>query len=559
MKGLCRKLSVLLAIVLCFAFGGCTVAGSGKDKDKDVDAVDKGDYSQYTKLTIDGGGQNVAYNTTSSLIYDKYTNPYPYNTLERLVEEWNKAHAAEYGYYFDVASSSINNDRETMVPMLNGGTAPEIIYYLQTTIAEDQNKGWFYDLKNVMEQPNKYSKSGEDGSVRWRDLYTDEQYRSFFSPNGQMFTVALEQNPIGILYNKTLFEAAGITKEPETYKEFMEAQDKLNAYAVSVGRGDKNDDSKYICPYNVVYPWYDSFLETSIMGDVMEYMDVIEVDGFINAEEYVRAFMTRDPNAEPDASDKNKSRLYSPDHDRIAELYRLIKQMCKYYPTNWRSYYSTQQFTVGNLAMLEVTGGDIRELIDTVDGDFEVGVFAYPKLETQPQNEPQNDYYTTFNEGNYYVQRGLSGYSTGWAISNSAMNKDKAAGNDKCVNACIDLLMWLSCFENNEKMVNELGFAIPLSGNTTYEYFKPLAELFKSDCENEKALAWSAATAGGAMNKNYYDATYLFRQNTLDSSASIKESLGTLVSSFTSAANLLYQQNGWNMSAWPSWGTSNKN
>ena len=71
MKGLCRKLSVLLAIVLCFAFCGCTVAGSGKDKDKDVDAVDKGDYSQYTKLTIDGGGQNVAYNTTSSLIYDK--------------------------------------------------------------------------------------------------------------------------------------------------------------------------------------------------------------------------------------------------------------------------------------------------------------------------------------------------------------------------------------------------------------------------------------------------------------------------------------------------------
>ena len=52
--------------------------------------------------------------------------------------------------------------------------------------------------------------------MRWRDLYTDEQYRSFFSPNRQMFIVALEQNPIGMLYNKTLFEAAGITKEPHT-------------------------------------------------------------------------------------------------------------------------------------------------------------------------------------------------------------------------------------------------------------------------------------------------------------------------------------------------------
>ena len=33
-----------------------------------------------------------------------------------------------------MATSSINNDRETMVPMLNNGTAPEIIYYLQTTV-----------------------------------------------------------------------------------------------------------------------------------------------------------------------------------------------------------------------------------------------------------------------------------------------------------------------------------------------------------------------------------------------------------------------------------------
>lgn len=438
-----------------------------------------------------------------------------------------------------------------MVPMLNNGTAPEIVYYLTTTIAEDQSKGWFYDLSEVMEQPNKYSKEGEDGSVRWRDLYSDDLYQSFFSPDGQMFTVCMEQNPIGILYNKTLFSAAGITEEPTTYKEFMEAQDKLNAYAKSVNRADPSDDANYICPFNSMYPWYDSYLETSLMGDVMEYLDVVEVDGYVNAEEYVRGYMTKSESGD---------RLYSPDDDRMVELYRLIKQTCKYYPTNYSSYYCEQQFVVGNLAMLEVTGGDIRNLIDTVDGGFEVGVFAYPVLETQPEGEAQNDYYTTFNTENYFVQRGMSGYSTGWAITNSAMNKDVASGNDKCVNACIDILMYLSCFENNEKMVNDLGFAIPLSGNTTYEYFKSLAAVFKEDRKNDKALAWAAATAGNAMNKDYYDAAYLFRKTALQTDvANLKSALSTLVSSFTSAANTLYNQNKWNKDDWPAYGISNKN
>ena len=39
----------------------------------------------------------------------------------------------------------------------------------------------------------------------------------------------LEIHPIGILYNKSVFTAAGITETPETFAEFMQAQDKVNA------------------------------------------------------------------------------------------------------------------------------------------------------------------------------------------------------------------------------------------------------------------------------------------------------------------------------------------
>jgi hypothetical protein len=139
------------------------------------------------------------------------------------------------------------------------------------------------------------------------------------------------------------------------------------------------------------------------------------------------------------------------------------------------------------------------------------------------------------------------------------MNKDAAAGNTNCVDACVDILMYLSCFENNDKMVNDLGFAVPLSGNTTNAHFKALAETFKSDKANANSVSWGCATAGGTMNKDYYDAFYLFRQDAIGlEMPAIEEKLSILKNSFINAVNTLYNTNKWDNSAWPAYGTTNQ-
>ncbi|MBQ8429257.1 MAG: carbohydrate ABC transporter substrate-binding protein [Clostridia bacterium] len=538
---------IAMALTLCVsigAFAGCAVVSSGNSgiSGSDVEEVQKGDYTQYTKLTIDAGSQNKAYNTTESLEFNALTNPYPYNTLERLVEEWNKTNAATYGYYFDIAVSSINNDRETMVPMLNNGTAPEIIYYLPTTIAEDQSKGYFYDLKEVMASPNKYSKEGEAGSVQWKDLWSSEDYNSMFSPDGQLFTVCMEKNPIGILYNKTVLEAAGVTETPETYKEFMEAQDKINAYAQSVDRADPLKDTTYLTPFFSKYPWYDSYIESTLWGSKMDVLDVLKEDGEINAEEYVRGYMRKDADG---------NRLYDVASPTMQEVYRLIKLSTKYYPTNYQSYYTEQQFVAGNIAMVEVTGGSIRELVDSVGGSFEVGVFPYPIVESQPAGAEANEYYTTV-DASRYVRRGLSGYCTGWAITNAAMNKDAQKGNQNCVNACIDILQYLSCFENNDKMVNDRGFAIPLSGKTEYSHFITLAEAYAADVSAEnigKTIAWGSATSASSMGSTYYNATVNLRKELINGTP-IADVLASLQKTFMTSANSLVASNKWDITSW---------
>ena len=96
--------------------------------------------------------------------------------------------------------------------------------------------------------------------------------------------------------------------------------------------------------------------------------------------------------------------------------------MTKYYPANFEGYYAEQQFTAGNLAMMEASGGTIRKIVDAVDDEFEVGVFSYPILTQQPENEAESEYYTKYNVDRH-VRRGLSGYSSGWAVTNSAIAK----------------------------------------------------------------------------------------------------------------------------------------
>ena len=204
------------------------------------------------------------------------------------------------------------------------------------------------------------------------------------------------------------------------------------------------------------------------------------------------------------------------------------------------------------------SGSNMRKLLDTVDGKFEVGVFSFPVVETQPEGEPKNNYYTPYNVNNYFVRRGLRADSTSWAITNSAMKKDEANGNTKCVDACIDILMYLTSKDVNEQMVNDLGFAVPLSGNTTVDFFKPLANDYMADLQNDKALAWASITGGSAMNKDYYDAWYLFRRSVVTSCVTngaevtnVKNMLRTLEEAFVTNATVLYETNGWDRTKWP--------
>ena len=67
-----KKLSAVVSAICCVAViaSGVGCKRGGGDVTGPV-----------TEIVVDGGGANAVFNSTKSMMYDKYANPYPYNTL----------------------------------------------------------------------------------------------------------------------------------------------------------------------------------------------------------------------------------------------------------------------------------------------------------------------------------------------------------------------------------------------------------------------------------------------------------------------------------------------
>ena len=81
------------------------------------------------------------------------------------------------------------------------------------------------------------------------------------------------------------------------------------------------------------------------------------------------------------------------------------------------------------------------------------------------------------------------------------MNKGQDA-----VDACVDFLKFLSAPENNAKMVNDLGFALPLNvADNDTELFSSLSEQYERDMKAENRLLWSAVNTFNSFGQEFAD------------------------------------------------------
>ena len=417
--------------------------------------------SNKIKLFFDGGGGSGNYTTTTS-----------YNTLENLAKEWNSKNDT---YEIVINKASLNGNRSAITSMLRAGTAPDMLMQVANVVNDDIGNGWYVDLTEYFNQPNPY----ESGNKAWKDLYPQGSIEASKASDGKNYFVCLDQVAIGMLYNMDILSEAGVTSVPTTYSEFLDCLDQLKK---AKDAGKISEDIEIFMHGGL---WQENYLGSSVYGNKVEEWD-LDNSGTISTYELVKSY---------------KEGKWTLNDDNFREFLKLCYDKAEYYPDNYLAYDTAYNFAKGKLAITDALGNSMRTL--TKNARFEVKTAGYPVLDTDASSF-----------GGYKVIRGSAGLSTAYWVTNSAINKGQEA-----VDACVDFLRFLTAKENNARLVNDLGYALPIDvDSSNVEFFKELKAMYKSDLKDENALLWGSCfipdTLGTEFNDYYQLAMGEFYEDT---------------------------------------------
>ena len=491
------------ALASCGPKGNSGSAGGGYDGEKIV-------------IRVDGGGDVGNFNTTASMT-ESPLNPYPYNTLEKLIEEWEAAHPK-----FDVQllSTSSNGDRQVLIPQLENKTAPEIAYQSGTVINSDLGKNYYVNMTSYLEKPNPYV----EGNTRWADIYNEAELATTMASDGDIYSICLERIPVGLMVNTSMLKEYGITKTPDTYAEFLSDITSLNSKLPSTQEA-----------YATTYMWYFIALETNMFSDLLAEGDVLRQNGKIDTEELARMFDKGMWDPTVNISGDNPTF----EGNRFYEYIKLCSEIGKQKAP--QSFDAVQNFIGGNLGFLEVTGLQIRNIVaQKARMDFDWEIIPFPDLTTD----------TCEDIGSPTV-RGSAGLATSWFITNSAVAKGQ-----ETVDACADLLMFLTAPEQNNRMIGDLKGGMPLNPSEDFEladHLKPLNDVYWQDVEklsSGERVNWAALCSWEVLGYNFNTTFIRNMEDVQWGGKSAETATVTLANAIKNTINTYMYTEGWDTSAW---------
>jgi ABC-type glycerol-3-phosphate transport system substrate-binding protein len=398
------------------------------------------------KLYFDGGGGSGNYTTTRN-----------YRTLQTLADEWN---AKNDTYEMVINSVSLNGTRSSITSMLEAGTAPDLLMQVGNVVNDDIGNGWYADLTPYFAKVNPY----EAGTPAWGEIYGESSILTSKASDGKNYYACLDTIAIGMLYNMDLLKAAGVNEAPNTYSELIACFDAL-----------KTAKANGVITADIYLPsghWYENYLGTSVYANKITGMD-LDDSKTVSSYELVKGYYEEQ---------------WSLDDPQFAEFLSLCSKKAEYYPNNYLGYDVPYKFAKGQLAVTDAVGNMMSTL--SKSARFELEITGYPVLDTAASQY-----------GGATVIRGSAGLSSAYWVTNSAIQKGQAA-----VDACVDFLMYLTASQNNSRLVNDLGYAMPLNvDNSNIPLFDGLKAQYKTDKANPDTLKWSACFIPGLLGTSFDD------------------------------------------------------
>jgi len=250
----------------------------------------------------------------------------------------------------------VEQHRTWVTTQLIGGTAPDIFMTRRVWDQEDLNKGQLVDLTPYFAEVSPYL---NDQSLE--QTISPSVLAQLIGAKKQYASVPTFVDVVRVLYNKDLFDKAGITQLPQTWNEFMDAQAKLQASGVTPFAFPNSK------PGDFNYSWTSRILTEELIASTYPELDV-SGNGFIEINEYVRG-------VDQGIIDIEKS--------PYRDMFGFIKDWSQYWPKGYNGLdldSSNNLFLRGEAAMVMRTSAQSKALFESSARQFEMASFPLPYL-----------------------------------------------------------------------------------------------------------------------------------------------------------------------------------
>ncbi|MDR2375672.1 MAG: ABC transporter substrate-binding protein [Treponema sp.] len=416
------SLLLILGVSLAFAGGG---QQSGSQQGGGTTA--SGDLAYKGTITI---YSNAAYNPTEPT----QSNPNPATKLREVAAKYEALHPG-IKIEFLPSLDDTQNFTVWIRTKISGGQAPDIFWAQYFELNSGLiPAGSFYKLNEYFERPNKYV----SGNTRWLDLFNPGLLDQQRNSDGSLYNVDCDYVGTQVMYNKELFQKAGINFEINTWSEYTRACDMLKAAGITPWGFWFGTD--YSSMDNVA--WFARLFGTNLYYNDWDNLAVISGRNTVALSPLEVAIGV-------------KNGYFTPEDPRWISWWGVIKEhLDKYMPRDSISPAVTPRTIFNMFVNQQVAmfwGGtwvptDMRNA--NVSFEYSSFPFPYPDKPSFPQA-------TSFNSSG-----AVGGPSSAWqyAISTPRANTTMTPAK---LEACLDWLMFASAPENVELVVNEIGNSVP--------------------------------------------------------------------------------------------------
>lgn len=313
---------------------------------------------------------------------------------------------------------------EWFTTQINAGTVPAIAFSWGT---QYQDRDWYVPLDEYLDTPNEFV----EGNTKWRDLFPEYLWSNKTIANAKKEVVAiplaLYPGPAtGYFYNKTAFQAAGLSSTPTTWEELIQASVKMKE-AGYIGVSPTS-----ILPNIQFGAWVQQFSIGPYMAAGI--MAETDFDGnkTVDTNEQLRGV---------------KAGIYNP----VDKLYaqELFKQIKRYYTEvlelGWESTDYTTAWNEGKVGFREDGMWILQSENSNKSRSFDYGVFPAPPISTDTTEYAGKVEYT--EKGPYQPDPDLQ----------LNIMKNAVEGKPEVLDAAVKFLKFLTTPENNSAMILEQG------------------------------------------------------------------------------------------------------